>query len=405
MDDTAPARLVSSDVREHNRALVLHHLDRHGPAARSEIAAATGLVRGAVTSIAAELLEEGLVRHAQAAAQRSGAGRPVQPLELDGSGLAVVAVQLLLDEHRWLVTDLAGRVLAQGSELARTPIGEPEAVADALARRVSHLTGALRRRGVRPVRVQVVAPGPVLADAGTVYRAVDLGWRREVDLRGLVAARLPARSRLPVTVLNDANCATWAEFRELRAAPGLERVRDVVYVKADTGIGGGAVVAGRLLVGARGTAFEPGHVVVQPAGPPCECGRRGCLVTVAGPRAVLVAAGLAAAAERDGEPAALAELARRYRDGAGPAVGAVRGALGWLRQGLDVTVVALDPAVVVLDGYLALLLPELTEGGFPAPAGPVDVVVRRAALGGTAAVRGAVALAREEALDASSSLH
>src|SRR5206468_11187 len=83
---------------------------------------------------------------------------------------------------------------------------------------------------------------------------------------------LHARTRLPVAVDNDATCATWAEVK-LGAAKGAS---EAFMVTLGTGIGGGVVSQGVLQRGANGFAGEPGHMVVDPKGPPCPCGRRGC---------------------------------------------------------------------------------------------------------------------------------
>ena len=87
-----------------------------------------------------------------------------------------------------------------------------------------------------------------------------------------VAGRLVDRLGRPVAVGNDATCAALAEWT-VGAGRGVD---DMVMVTLGTGIGGGVVAGGRLLVGANGFAGEFGHMVVDPNGPPCPCGRRGC---------------------------------------------------------------------------------------------------------------------------------
>ena len=89
------------------------------------------------------------------------------------------------------------------------------------------------------------------------------------DWTGWSAGACPAARSL---VENDANFAVLAEHR-LGAAAGYDHV---VLVTLGTGIGGGLVIDGRVQVGAAGFAGEIGHMVVDPAGPPCPCGRRGC---------------------------------------------------------------------------------------------------------------------------------
>jgi glucokinase len=87
-----------------------------------------------------------------------------------------------------------------------------------------------------------------------------------------IQAPLEAALGVPVRVDNDATCAAWGE-RQLGAARGYD---DVILATLGTGIGGGIVAGGRLLRGANGFAGEIGHMVVDPEGPPCPCGQRGC---------------------------------------------------------------------------------------------------------------------------------
>jgi len=119
-----------------------------------------------------------------------------------------------------------------------------------------------------PVAVGVGAPGMV-DRRGRLCFAPNLPQAQGVDWNELIGDRLPGRT---VLIENDANLAVLAEHR-IGAAVGHDHV---VMVTLGTGIGGGLVVDGRVQVGAAGFAGEVGHMVVDPAGPPCPCGRRGC---------------------------------------------------------------------------------------------------------------------------------
>jgi len=97
-----------------------------------------------------------------------------------------------------------------------------------------------------------------------------------------VAAAVGARVDVPVIVDNDANAAVWGEYR-FGTAKGLEHV---AMVMIGTGVGSGFVVEGRVLRGASGAAAELGHIVIDPDGPPCPCGLRGCLEQFASGNAI-----------------------------------------------------------------------------------------------------------------------
>ncbi len=129
------------------------------------------------------------------------------------------------------------------------------------------IEGLAANAGKPIAAVGVGAPG--LVDRSGVLRAApNLVGVNEMPLRDELAERL----RLPVTVDNDATCALEAEWR-LGAIVG---ATDALLVTLGTGIGGAVVAGGQLQRGANGFMSEPGHMVVDPNGPPCVCGRRGC---------------------------------------------------------------------------------------------------------------------------------
>lgn len=125
----------------------------------------------------------------------------------------------------------------------------------------------LSRAGPDPVRSVGVGLAGFVDTGGVVRRAPNAAGLVGQDVRG----RLEAALGLPVVVDNDANCTVVAAHRLL--APD---ARHLVAITFGTGIGGGLVVDGHLVRGGRGFAGEPGHMVVDPDGPPCPCGQRGC---------------------------------------------------------------------------------------------------------------------------------
>ena len=266
--------------------------------------------------------------------------------------------------------------------------------------------------------------GAVVVDvsAGTTPGAVGIGAAGLVDVAGVLRfspnlpgiiglelkAELERRLDLPVHADNDATCAAWGEH-QLGAA---RRFDEVVLVTLGTGIGGGIVTRGRISRGANGFAGEIGHMVVDPAGPPCLCGRQGCWERLAS------GTGLG----RQGRDAALAGRATRVRELAGGDPDDVRGehvtaaaaegdaeALAvlerlswWIALGLSNLANIFDPQAFVLGGGLAeagdvLFTPvraafaRLMEGDGSRPA--VDIVP--AALGARAGAIGAAYLAAD----------
>ncbi|MET0801726.1 MAG: ROK family protein, partial [Actinomycetota bacterium] len=157
-----------------------------------------------------------------------------------------------------LLVDREGRVLAR--DVRPTPAHDQEATLAAMTEGVR----ALPSEGA--VAIGVSAAG--LIDRGGVMRfSPNLAWR-DVPL----AANARQALGLPTTAENDNNAAAWGEYR-YGAGRGS---RALLLVGVGTGIGGGIVLGGRLYRGAAGFAGEIGHIVLQPDGPLCGCGNRGC---------------------------------------------------------------------------------------------------------------------------------
>ncbi|QKJ20133.1 ROK family protein [Microbacterium hominis] len=171
-----------------------------------------------------------------------------------------------------VVVDDAGTIAAR----LRLPTGwGPAAVADTVATAVD----ALRREpGVDAAALRSVGigiPGQVEPGTARVVHAVNLGVE-ELDLEAAVGERLA----LPVSVENDVKAAALGADALHRAA-GRE-VASMAYLNLGTGVAAGIVTDGILWRGSRGTAGEVGHISVDPAGPLCRCGQRGCIEAFAG---------------------------------------------------------------------------------------------------------------------------
>ncbi|GHE61473.1 hypothetical protein GCM10014715_13600 [Streptomyces spiralis] len=206
---------------------------------------------------------------------------------------------------------------------------------------ISQVVAEAEQQGLWPAGLAVAVPGLIGRDGRTVVRAPNLDWH-DTDF----AALLP--DELAPAVDNEANFGALAELWLGEGTP-----RDFLHVSAEIGIGAAVVVDGRLLRGTRGFAGELGHVPVEPEGPACACGGRGCLEQYAGEEAVLRAAGLEPGEGRVGLLATRAEAGdegvRRALSDAGTALGiALTGAVNLL-----------DPETVVLGGALAALAPWL----------------------------------------------
>jgi glucokinase len=184
------------------------------------------------------------------------------------------------------VVNAEGAIVGMAKKKTKGELG-PDAVIKRIVDTAAEAT-TVAKISLRAIAgVGVGAPAPVDHDTGVVYSAPNLpGWD-EIPL----GARLQAELGAPVWVDNDVNLGTLGEF-SLGAGRGCKHM---VGVFVGTGVGGGIVVDGKLHRGARYAAGEVGHMIVQPNGPLCGCGRRGCVEAFASRTAIerSVRAGLA----------------------------------------------------------------------------------------------------------------
>lgn len=388
--------LVSGDVRRHNLTVVLEHIARSGPSARSEIAEATGLTRGAVTALASALTEAGVLGETDPIA--SGKGRPITRLELIAAEVAILVVQLDADAATALLTTLAGDELFRVSARHGRPMGDPDAVIDVLADVTGEALEAASEFGRLVAELTVVMFAPVGGEPAVVLADTDLGWGA-VDVLAGVRRRILS---LPesATLASDGWLAAGAE-RALLAG-----VHDLVYLKSNSGIGGAIISGDRIVAGAHGVGGALGHLPLVPNGEPCDCGQHGCLVTVAGPDTLLERAGLDHLVAERGLAGALAELSTRITAEEPAASDAWRAALPWIARALQVMCLATDPATIVIGGYWAAHTasierafranrPTIAEPSAGASAVPI---VSAGRLGDDAALLGAVWASRDRLL-------
>lgn len=383
-------------VRRHNLALVLRMIREHGPMSRTDLVGATGLNKVTVSSLVSDLVRRRLVREA---GQRptGGAGRPARMLESDGGHVAAAAAEINVDRVSLLVTDLTGVELV--SLTAPMPAGPPSpALAlDTLATLVTEAERSVRPRGAPVAGLRIGIPGMVDSQAGVVEYAPSLRWTK-ISVASTLR-RILRRPHFDVRIDRLANYAVYAEYRF-----GEWDEADIAVLYGDVGIGCGQLVDGRLLRGSAGLAGEFGHLPLDPRGPQCECGRRGCLNAMVGLRRLVP--------DTAGSPAGTAERSQSALDEI--LIAAERGdprlrqelqAQGkWLARGAAIVVHLVNPQVLVLGGYFSKFAPflwdsfeaELRDLVMPLQLDGCTVAV--STLDGDAALRGASALLTDELL-------
>jgi predicted NBD/HSP70 family sugar kinase len=336
-------------MRRQNLGRVMQAIAARGPVSRAELADSTGLTRAAVGSLVGELQAAGLVTD-QGLARSGRAGRPGSLLDVNSAGPAGLGLEVGVGHLAGCLIDLHGAARAWVRVEASNRGRSPAAVLADLAAVAGQVAGQGTVLGLRPVGTMLAVPG-LVGTPGVVEHAPNLGWH-QAEAGLLLRDQLPGPLRaVALRVANEANLGALAEL--WHSAPA----SDFIHVSADAGIGAALVVGGQVLPGARGFAGELGHVPVQPDGPPCACGARGCLEQYAGEQAVVSAAGLPPG---PGDP--VGALAGRAAAGDARARAALDRAGRALGTALAGAVLLLDPELVILGGAYADLGPWLLPG-------------------------------------------
>ncbi|HWC13532.1 MAG TPA: ROK family protein [Actinomycetota bacterium] len=296
----------------------------------------------------------------------------------------------------------AGVVTADGTVVARTERPTDRAAASKGALQVvDDLVEQARRDAIGVSGVGLGAAGFVAGDS--VIFSPNLVYDDPA-----LALAVTTRTGLPAVVDNDANAAVWGE-RTFGSAHGID---DIALITLGTGFGSGFVVAGRLLRGHSGAAAELGHTVVDPSGPPCPCGLRGCAEQFVSGNAIARMAREGAASDPDSATVGLAgsaeaitaeHVARAARELDETARTVLRRAGVMLGAVLSNVANVFDPEVIVLAGGV-------TRAGEPLLGPARDELVRMtgaqrrrpmrldvSTLGADAGILGAAALVLEPA--------
>lgn len=382
----APATV--DDVRRRNLSTLLRLVHERGATSRADLTAVTGLNRSTVKLLTGELVDAGLLRES-APVGRGDPGRPSIPVEPASDEVYAIALDIGV-EHLTAVRVGLGGVVLDRRTLQQTPADY--AVSRTLSR-VTRLARALLDgappRGVC-VGIGVGICGVVSADDGVVRFAPNLGWV-DIPLRARLADKL--RTDLPVDMGNDGDLGARAEV--LR---GVARgVDDVVYIAGEVGIGGGIIVSGQALRGTGGYAGEIGHMSVDPRGPRCRCGRRGCWETLISDQAVLATTGAP-------EGASLQDVLDAYAAGESWPRPGLRRVARDLSTGVANLVNVFNPAMVVFGGAVrhvfVALEPLVTEALSTALVAPAQQVrLAAAGLGDDSVAVGAAELGFARLLD------
>lgn len=317
-------------------AAVLTLLGRSGPMSRAALAREMGMSPATVTQVTRRLLAQGVIEELDGQEPSRG-GRRGRLIGLVGSAGRALGVKLAADHVVVVDMQLDGQV----TDTVTVPFDA--AALEAVPAVVELLFPFTRKgEGTPPLLgIGVGVPGTVDRPDSGVVDAPMLAWEG-VPLGTILGAALG----VPVLVENDVNALGSGERLYGRG----RALNDFLVVTLGRGIGLAVVAGGHVYRGAHGGAGEFGHTPVEPDGPACVCGNRGCLEAVIGDDALVRAARASGALDDDASPADLVDLAAAGGERSEQVRGILRGAGEILGRQLAGLTAVLDPQEIVVMG-------------------------------------------------------
>lgn len=329
--DLADVQLASSETaRRINRDIVLELIRTGQPISRADLARRSGLQRSTVSQIVEQLIGERWVCEGPVAT----APRGRRPTLL---GLNEELVSLAIDIHprqaTVAVVDLNGRLLSR----ALSPLtSDPAASTRLLIEGLQRMQRAHPRKSTEGIGISL--PGRIDPATQRLTFAPNLHWP-DFDLKKAIESKMG----LPVKMENAATACLLAELTFAR----MDGVRDAVLVTVSEGVGTGIFAHGQLIAGGHGLAGEFGHISIDPSGPRCACGQKGCWETFASCTAAL-------RYYRELEPASrnlsFHELLNMAEEGNRAAAQALEKQALSIGRGLRMILAALSPTVILIAG-------------------------------------------------------
>jgi predicted NBD/HSP70 family sugar kinase len=331
--DLAYVELASSEnARDINRDIVLEIIRSQQPVARADLARSSGLQPSTISAIVEQLINEKWV--SEGAMARRPRGRPSTLLSLNDAMVILVAD---VRPHQAIVAlvDLNGRFLARE---AVPLVSEPARSVTKIVQCMQAMRTAHSDRSFEGIGISM--PGRVDPDTQRLLLAPNLKWG-DYDIKGAIEEQM----QLQVELANAANACLLSELWSGR----LDGIRNAVLITVSEGIGGAILANGQIITSRSGLAGEFGHSPIDPTGPICGCGQRGCWEVFASSTAALrYYAELAPKARALN----IHDLLRLTEEGDATAIAAVTKQATHLGRGLRLVTASLAPEVVLITGDL-----------------------------------------------------
>jgi predicted NBD/HSP70 family sugar kinase len=278
---------------DHRRLRILALLRQRGPMTRAELSRATRIAKSSISILVNQLELDRtvqIIRATPSNRSKTVRGRPGELVEINPSSGAAIGMEFGFDRIRAVIGDVSHEILAE-REIPIEPNYKPSDALKVAQEIITQLLAVTRITPSRIIGIGLGIPSPIYRpEVEGQDEFLSPQWEN-ID----IAYELSLLTGFSTTVENSANLAAYAELL-WGAGNGIE---DFIYFKADNSVGGAIVINHQVITGVRGGVGEFGHLILDPNGPVCRCGQRGCLDTYASVPAMLTSATIALGYEVD----------------------------------------------------------------------------------------------------------
>ncbi|WP_211745844.1 ROK family transcriptional regulator [Paenibacillus sp. Marseille-Q4541] len=330
-------------IRRKNRSTVFELIKNSAPLSRAELARLTSMSPTTISRIVSELFDKDFIHEIEYVT--TGVGRKAVMLQAKPESVLSIGVEIDITNSRIGVVDLDGKVIR--SKQIEIDIGEsPEVTLLRIAQGIKELMEHDYIDPRKVVGIGVGLPGIIDYENGTALLSAQLGWK-QLDVAGM----LQKLTGLDVVVDNELKVKALAEHL-YGAARGSN---NSVLIGFGSGVGSSIIIDGEIYRGETNSAGEIGHIVVDPNGLLCKCGKVGCLQTY------IAEASLIEQSNKVKPISTLDELFLAKREGEYWAANIVDRAMTFIAVTISNIACMYNPSTVILSGKLVEKFPEVKE--------------------------------------------
>jgi len=261
-------------MKEINQSIVLNMVRNYGPISRADIAKRTKLSSTTVSTLVDDLIKQEYLEEI-GEGESSGGRRPIL-LKFNPAFHFVIGVELEGRSITVAVTDLEINIINKLTEEIKN--SDESLVANKIINLAQQVIEKSRVKLEKIIGMGVGATGLIDTERGIIRQAVNLNWK-DVPLKDLIEKKFDG---IPIYIDNIANVAVLGE----KSAGAGKEAKNLIYIRIGTGISAGIIFNRTIYEGSNGNAGEIGHMTIEPNGPRCKCGNRGCLEVLASGSAI-----------------------------------------------------------------------------------------------------------------------